>query len=413
MLETVDTADEGDGGGNGDRRQPPLMDSENHRVRSELGRALLKSGALDSDWLPSFALVQRSAFLPDLMWPFDMATARTVTVDRTKDPELWHRYAEDNVPIVTQWDDGKHQGSEPGEVSTSSISMPSVVFPMLRDLEVRLGDRVLEIGTGTGYNAALLGVRLGLSQVVSVEVDPAIAAAARTALERARLPVTVITADGFEGYAAGAPYDRVIATVGVREVPFAWVEQTSPGGVIVAPWGTHFSNQDAVARLIVSDDGASASGHFTDPAEFMNLRSQRLPFAGHNAYAPAGVQGAETSSTTLPEEVFTGGEFGAPAFAIGLRVPQCTHTVALKREGTRRVWFYGLDDMSWACAFFRNDHPETTVYQSGPRRLWDEVESAYGWWERAGRPGHERFGLTVDAEGQTAWLDEPGASWFV
>jgi protein-L-isoaspartate O-methyltransferase len=181
------------------------MDSGNHGERSELGRSLLKSGALDSDWLPSFALVRRSAFLPDLIWPFDMATARTVAVDRTEDPELWHRYAEENVPIVTQWDDGRHRGPEPGDIPTSSISMPSVVFSMLRDLEVRLGDRVLEIGTGTGYNAALLGVRLGLSQVASVEVDPAVAAAARAALERARLPVTVITGDGFEGTRQALP----------------------------------------------------------------------------------------------------------------------------------------------------------------------------------------------------------------
>ena len=350
---------------------------------------MINSGALSSDWLPSFALVQRSAFLPDIIWPYDMATARTVTVDRTQDPELWHRYAEDNIPIVTQWDDGRHRGPD--------------VFSMLRDLQVRLGDRVLEIGTGTGYNAALLGARLGLTQVVSVEVDPIVAAAARVALERARLPVTVITGDGLEGYKKGAPYDRVIATVGLREIPFAWVEQTS----------THFSNQDAVARLIVSDDGTSASGHFTHPAEFMKLRSQRLPFAGHSAYVPSGVRGAETSSTSLPEDVFTGGAFDTAVFAIGLRVPRCTHSVAAKREGARPVWFYGLDDTSWACAIFRNDHPETTVYQSGPRRLWDEVEAAYAWWEGVGKPGHERFGLTVDAQGQSAWLDEPGAPWFV
>lgn len=293
---------------------------------------MINSGALSSDWLPSFALVQRSAFLPDIIWPYHMATARTVTVDRTQDPELWHRYAEDNIPIVTQWDDGRHRGPD--------------VFSMLRDLQVRLGDRVLEIGTGTGYNTALLGARLGLTQVVSMEVDPTITETARAALERARLPVTVITGDGLEGYKKGAPYDRVIATVGLREIPFAWVEQTSPGGVIVAPWGTHFSNQDAVARLIVSDDGTSASGHFTHPAEFMKLRSQRLPFAGHNTYVPSGVQGAETSSTSLPEGVFTGGAFDTAVFAIGLRVPRCAHSVAPNREGARPVWFYGLDDTS-------------------------------------------------------------------
>lgn len=81
-------------------------------------------------------------------------------------------------------------------------------------------------------------------------------------------------------------------------------------------------------------------------------------------------------------------------------------------DGARPVWFYGLTDRSWACVMFR-DGGTARVWQSGPRRLWDEAEAAYRWWEREGRPGHERFGLTVTAGRQTVWLDEPERSWPV
>ncbi len=71
-------------------------------------------------------------------------------VSRTDDPEAWYAYADSDCPIVTQWDDGDHTGTAPGTVSTSSASMPSVVFRMLRDLDVRRGHRVLEIGLERG-----------------------------------------------------------------------------------------------------------------------------------------------------------------------------------------------------------------------------------------------------------------------
>ncbi|MFC7470491.1 hypothetical protein ACFQVA_27485 [Actinomadura keratinilytica] len=90
----------------------------------------------------------------------------------------------------------------------------------------------------------------------------------------------------------------------------------------------------------------------------------------------------------------------------------CLNVVAGKRGGARPVWFYGLTDRSWACVMFR-DGAAARVWQSGPRRLWDEAEAALTWWEERGRPGHERFGLTVTAVGQSAWLDDPADSWEV
>ncbi|WP_420705773.1 hypothetical protein [Streptomyces sp. LaPpAH-108] len=75
------------------------------------------------------------------------------------------------------------------------------------------------------------------------------------------------------------------------------------------------------------------------------------------------------------------------------------------------MWFYGLTDRSWACVMFRDGRAEATVWQSGPRRLWDEVSAALDWWRAAGEPGYERFGLTVTADEQRAWLDHPKNTW--
>jgi protein-L-isoaspartate(D-aspartate) O-methyltransferase len=292
--------------------------------------------------------------------------------------------------------------------------MPSVVFSMLRDLDVQAGYRVLEIGTGTGWNAALLAHRLGRSRVVTIEVDPQVADQARASLEAFGLPVTVVTGDGALGHAGGAPYDRIISTAGLRQVPAAWLEQTRPGGLIVAPWGTHFSHQDAVARLVVSEDGASASGHFTGPVQFMKLRAQRTAFDGHDAYVPERLAGAERYSTHVREdELLGGGRFSAALFAVGLRVRDCWHQAAPKRDGARPVWFYSLSDRSWACVMFRDGAAKADVWQAGPRWLWGDVLEALTWWKDEEEPGYERLGLTVTAESQHAWLDRPENSWPV
>ncbi|MGW2701554.1 methyltransferase domain-containing protein [Streptomyces sp. NPDC001340] len=377
--------------------------------RSELGRSLLARGAMTPDWMDAFLAVPRSAFLPEVMWPFDMESGTHVAVDLREEPGLWFSYADADVPIVTQWDDGTSDG-EPVRVPTSSASMPSVVFRMLRDLDVQAGQDVLEIGTGTGWNAGLLAHRLGPDNVTSIEIDPTVADAARDRLAAHELLGLVITRDGVLGDPAGAPYDRVIATAGLRQIPAAWLEQLRPGGLVVAPWGTHFSNADAIVRLTAGELGAS--GRFTGPVEFMKLRSQRLPFDGHAEYLSAGMADVERSTTKVTEgELLGEGRFDPRTFAIGLRVRDCHHVVAAKRGDARPVWFYGLEDRSWACVMFHDDR-EADVWQDGPRKLWAEVFEALRWWQTAGEPGHERLGLTVAADGtQYAWLDSPEDAW--
>ncbi|MFF9887670.1 MULTISPECIES: methyltransferase domain-containing protein [Streptomyces] len=381
--------------------------------RKELRRILAEIGALSLDWMPSFSAVDRAAFLPDLMWPYDMSTRSSVCVDRRATPDTWYAAADSNVPIVTQWDDGTHSGGDPGRLSTSSSSMPSTVFSLLRDLDVEAGMRVLDVGTGTGETAALLSHRLGQHNVTSIEVDATVAATARDRLFKLGFRPEVVVGDGFHGYAAAAPFDRILATVGLRQLPMEWVAQTRRGGVILAPWGTSYGNADAVVRLVVN--GETAAGPFTRLVEFMKLRAQRGPAIRPTDYLSAGpLEGADQSTVALAEEDFLTGQFTDLPFVLGLRVPHCRQAVADKRGGERPVWFYSLIDASWACVMFRDGQEHASVWQSGSRRLWDEVRDAYDWWKERGSPEVTRFGLTIDASGQRAWLDDPAKeSWPV
>jgi protein-L-isoaspartate(D-aspartate) O-methyltransferase len=126
--------------------------------------------------------------------------------------------------------------SEDG-AALSCASVPSVVAMMLDQLRVRQGDHVLEIGTGTGYNAALLAELAGpAGQVTTIDIDSEVTAQARQALAATGYEhVRVLTCDGNHGEPSGAPYDRLIATVSPWDIPPAWWQQLAPRGRMVLP----------------------------------------------------------------------------------------------------------------------------------------------------------------------------------
>ncbi|GLW67331.1 protein-L-isoaspartate O-methyltransferase [Actinomadura rubrobrunea] len=364
------------------------------------------AGALPPAWRDAFHDTPRHAFIPDDIWVETAGGWRRLS--RTADPDTWSRLVNADGYVVTQVDDGHPADPDHGEYSTSSASQPSLVLAMLDQLQVEPGMRVLEIGTGTGYNAALLAARLGVDNVTTVEVDPQLAGRAREALVRVGRPVPVITGDGTAGYPPHAPYDRIIATAATRRIPRAWIEQTRPGGVILTPWGNAYHN-DALLRLTVNGDG-TATGPFTGRAPFMWLRHDRVLLGTLRDYVHTG-DIPDTSTTRVdPRDMF-----GQPDvdFAVAIRVPGVSWHRFDAPDGSEEftVWLVHVDadaaERSWASV----DYEGGTVHhveQFGPRRLFDEVAAAYEEWTRLGRPAFTRHGVTVHADGRhTVWLDTP------
>lgn len=356
---------------------------------------LEERGELPPAWRRAFCEIERHAFIPPLVWrqvrgvePNDL-----LPLHRAADPQAWLELAYANAPVDTQVDDGRVAGDGAGHEVTSSASMPAIVAGMLDALDAEPGMRVLEIGTGTGYNAALLAHRLGGNNVISVEIDPRVADLARTALEVTGYDtVTVITGDGSEGYPRAAPYDRIIATAGASTVPYAWIAQTTPGGRIVLPLsGTY--QPPGILALTVSD-GGTATGRFGEPAAFMALRAQRVP-------RPRGrqiVNDEWVASTTDIHPYQVAGDRDA-AVAIGMRVPNCHKHYEPHTAHTGKQWLLDPTTKSWASVTIRPD-PPYEVRQGGQRNLWDEVHAAYRWWIDIGGPPTRAWLVTVDPHGQ-------------
>jgi protein-L-isoaspartate(D-aspartate) O-methyltransferase len=164
-------------------------------------------------------------------------TVRTVRVDAALRSVPRHLFVP-AVPVEEAYtDDAVFTKRDSSGVSISAASQPTIVAMMLEQLHIEPGQRILEIGAGTGYNAALLAHLAGENgQVTTIDVDQDIVAGARSGLAAAGYPnVRVIHGDGALGYADGAPYDRIIATVGAWDLPAAWLEQLTPGGWLVVP----------------------------------------------------------------------------------------------------------------------------------------------------------------------------------
>ena len=375
----------------------PDLEREAHRLRRRLVDKLVDEGLLlDPGWRAAFADVPRHAFLP---WAFEQQSNGSWTLMTEADPN-WLRTVYRNRVAITQLDgdESRRTAALAGPVKgvpTCSSSEPSIMAIMLAALDVRTGDKVLEVGAGTGYNAALLCHRLGERRVTTIDVDPAIAARAAKHLAACGYEPTCVTTDGLQGCPANAPYDRVLGTCSVSTIPLAWVEQTVPGGHIV----TTLNRQIGAGLVKLTPDGERhATGRvLADDGRFMPLRAHRGPRVSDLLNKVRGRQAlprlTDLSATQLlrPAEKFE--------FFAGLSLP---HVLAWS-DGRSETWL-AHPDGSWAC------YSRHSVRQGGPRRLWSIAEAAHEQWLALGRPPRERFGLTVGPDGQEFWLDSPDSA---
>ena len=224
----------------------------------------------------------------------------------------------------------------------SSSSQPAIMAIMLDQLDLAPGQRVLEIGAGTGYNAALIRHIVGPSgAVVSVDIEADLVDRAREHLASAGCPdVAVVAADGAEGYPPGAPYDRVIATVGVSDLAPAWLHQAGPDARIVVPLDVRGS-QLAVAFGRAMPSPPERAGHWVSrsimPCGFMRMRGS-LAGPERVVVLQPGLSLMLPDGLTLAD----GQEVDGAALAACLDGPPAEFATGVRASSLRVLWGLGL-----------------------------------------------------------------------
>ncbi len=358
------------------------------RIEALSGELEAHGDLTEQEWRTALLEVPRHLFVPNKAWAAPIG-GDGYLIDRDQSPEEWMNAAYADHPIITQLDDGATDITTGEGYYTSSLSAPGVVVDFLELLSPYEGDRVLEIGTGTGWTAALLAHRVGQANVTSIEIDKAVLDVAAENLKGAGYDPRLICGDGAQGCRDYAPYDRVHATCGVSLVPYAWVEQTRPGGIVVFPWMPGIEPGHKAA-LTVGRNG-TASGRFSRRgASYMMLRDQRPPGGEYSSTY------RESTATVDPRRIFKGG-VGLDVALAGL-LPEVSATTEQGDVFQASLWFGD------SAAHVTGDK----VTQYGERSLWDELEDAFFAWVDWGSPDRDRFGMTVTPKGQFVWLDTPG-----
>ncbi|MEV7774431.1 methyltransferase domain-containing protein [Kitasatospora sp. NPDC086791] len=368
------------------------------QLASEIDRG---SAVLSSRTAEAFLNTARHPFVP----VFYRNTGSTYVPWRITDGnhDEWLRQVYSNQALVTEVDGVLADDAEPAGqtgAATSSSTMPRLMADMLDALDIRTGDRVLEIGTGTGYNAALLCFLAGTQNVTTIDYTAPLVLSARTRLRENGLEPTVLRADGAGGHPAGAPFDRIIATCSVRRIPQAWLDQCAPGGVIVAPIkGT--LDGGAVACVTKLADGRAVGRFLATPAAFMPLLSGPEQLLA----IPEQLDGAQRSAA-ISGRVLDDFQF---SFWAHLHLAPSVVRRGRQVDGQHSTTLYDAADGSAATITDRPDGPPT-VTTAGPRDLWRPIEAAYEQWRAHNRPRREWLTVEATPEGQSVAYTAPDAS---
>lgn len=363
------------------------------QLRRRMADQLTAEGALRSPaWHTAFATVPRELFVPT----FTVRTPDgTHTTYREGDPGYLEAvYGDDS--LLTQHDEH--------DTATSSSTRPRMMALMLDALDPLDEAPVLEVGTGTGYNAAVLAHRYGSDRVVSLDVDPDLVEAARRHLAATDYAPTLTVGDGTQGCPQHAPYGALIATCGIGRIPDPWRTQVHPGGTIVANLGF------GLIALTIDGDHGAAGRFLPTLAAFMTARptpdtvnAPAHSYAGHLVTAVGPSRDIEVPVDLTAD---------MPQFLGSLVQPDAIELALTDADGQRVHGLIHNSSGSWARV---TPHPDGTarLETGGPRDLWAERAPLLTHWAEAGQPGADAYSLTVHPDGHhELWLDSPnGPSW--
>lgn len=376
-------------------------------LRHQLAERLELDGHIRTPrWRAAVEDVPRHEFVRDFFNRVDAPNSPTLwdpTSAERSSPERWLELAYKDASHVTQLDGKTIPADVRGPVEgnpTSSSTMPSLVARMWEDLEVNDGDRILEIGTGTGYSAALGCHRLGAANITSVEFDPEVAGRARQALARAGYHPHLVVGDGEKGSPDGAPYDRIIATCAFRYVPWAWLEQSKPGAIILVTLSGWLGGTGLV-KLTVTGDRTAEGQFLPGYVSFMPSRAH----APEPAVIPDLSTGSAFRTTIIGPDILD--TYGPAQMVAQLSMPEAQH-MTFGPGGDLPEHLLVQSDESFAA--LTGAEPNWTVKQGGPRHLWDQAESAVADWRAAGEPGIETFRVSVTQDEQRVQMPT-GEGW--
>ncbi len=382
------------------------------RRLTDLADQLADAGKLRTpEWRAAFLAVRRDVFVPRFWHDEEPGAfpARWRMIDNaTTDHDVWLDAIYSDRTLATELTGVPTVGGSRHPQVTSSTTMPGLVMAMLEDLDVADGMKVLEIGTGTGYNAALLCQRLGDDHVTSIDISPELIALAGVRLAAHGFSPHLIAGDGAEGAPRRAPFDRIIATCGLHQVPRAWLDQTRDGGKILLNLLGPF-NPFALVLLTVTGDTASGrilpqSGNFM-PRRTRPDQAADYTVAIHRPTDGTSDSYAEGCTALDPRAAYTDRHW---ALFVQAHLPNLVsrqvYIDANEHLGTELAT---ADNTSWALVHHDPDGAGHRVEQSGPRHLWNELEELHALWTATDRPTADRIRFTLHPNGETtAWVDD-------
>ncbi|MGW7439857.1 methyltransferase domain-containing protein [Streptomyces sp. NPDC054849] len=294
-------------------------------------------------------------------------------------------YGGQSVPVQREGEPilGRMPGPRSGGSMTAMSSTAGMTAGFLQRLDLRPGQRVLDIGTGAGVTAAVACAVAGDDGVVTVDRDPHVTAAARERLAALGYRPTAATGDGEDGWPGQGGYDRIFVSYAVTRVPEAWPEQLAPGGLALASLSTSSPSWPGLAVVTRTGGGrvearveAVEFGH--RPAHgwkqiFLNARFRKRIGAGDGRSTHTTRTGPPPSEARgmwlALDHLYPGlvRKWDADHLVIG--APVCGSWVTA-RPGGAGAW---------------------TVAASGPREIWAEIQDTAARWQAVGSPASYRL----------------------